>query len=137
MDDLISRRAAINEFYKYPNIHWTTLDVMATIDELPSAQPEPCGDMINKEYLKEHIEACWTNGRPRYAPELNELLSWIDDVPSAPSERKRGEWKEITDRTMDCCYRCSECGFIRDAYFLEVTNFCPNCGADMREGEKE
>lgn len=58
-------------------------------------------------------------------------------LPSAQPERKRGEWKEITDRTMDCCYRCSECGFIRDAYFLEVTNFCPNCGADMRKVKEE
>ena len=56
---------------------------------------------------------------------------------SALEERKSGEWKEITDKTMDCCYRCSECGFIRDAYFLEVTNFCPNCGADMRGIIKE
>lgn len=50
---------------------------------IPSTQLELCGDVISKEYLKEHIEACWINGRPRYAPELNELLSWIDDVPSA------------------------------------------------------
>lgn len=59
----------------------------------------------------------------------------IAQLPSAQPERKKGEWIEITDRTMDCCYRCSECGFIRDAYFLEVTNFCPNCGADMRRGK--
>ena len=40
MDDLISRRTAINEFYKYPNIHWTTLDILAKIDELPSVKSE-------------------------------------------------------------------------------------------------
>ena len=64
-------------------------DVQAFIKcvaEWPSAQTEQCGDMISKEYLKEHIEACWINGRPRHAPELNELLSWIDDVPSAQPE---------------------------------------------------
>ena len=43
----------------------------------------------------------------------------------------RGEWITAKDKG-DCCYRCSECGFMRDAYLLDVANFCPNCGADMR-----
>ena len=45
-------------------------------------------DDISKEYLKEHIKACWINGRPKYSPELHEVLSWIDDVPSAEPEIK-------------------------------------------------
>ena len=36
---------------------------------------------ISKEYLTEHIKACWINGRPKHATELHELLSWIDEVP--------------------------------------------------------
>ena len=31
----------------------------------------------------------------------------------------------------DCCYRCSECQFLRDAYLLDIGNYCPNCGAKM------
>lgn len=38
--DCISRQAAIDAFYKHPNIDWTTLDVLAEIKALPSAQPE-------------------------------------------------------------------------------------------------
>ena len=38
--DCISRQSTIDAFYKYPNIYWTTLDVLAKIDALPSAQPE-------------------------------------------------------------------------------------------------
>ena len=33
----------------------------------------------------------------------------------------------------DCCYRCSECQFLRDAYLLDIGNYCPNCGARMDE----
>jgi len=40
MTDSISRKAAIDAFYQYPNVNWTTLDVMEKIKELPSAQPE-------------------------------------------------------------------------------------------------
>lgn len=38
--DCISRQDAIDAFYKYPNIYWTTLDVLTKIDALPPAQPE-------------------------------------------------------------------------------------------------
>lgn len=46
MSDLISRQAAIDAFYKHPNIHWTTLDVLAEIKALPSAQPDLYGYKI-------------------------------------------------------------------------------------------
>lgn len=39
--DLISRQAAIDAFYKHPNIDWTTLDVLAKINALPSADVQP------------------------------------------------------------------------------------------------
>lgn len=85
MNDLISKQDAI-EVAREELESGTYFDIPSKIESLPSAHPEPCGDMISKEYLKEHIEACWINGRPRHAPELNELLSWIDDVPFAQSE---------------------------------------------------
>lgn len=44
-------------------------------------EQKPCEDAISREYLVEHIKACWNNGRPMYSPDLSELLSWIDDVP--------------------------------------------------------
>ena len=34
----------------------------------------------------------------------------------------------------DCCYRCSECQFLRDTYLLDIGNYCPNCGAKMDGG---
>ena len=50
MGDYIDRQAAIDAFYKYPNIHWTTLDVLAKIDALPSVQPTLYG------YNVKHLE---------------------------------------------------------------------------------
>ena len=51
--------------------------------------------------------------------------------------RPHGEWKRISMdkyiRHASCFYRCSVCG--EDT--IGETNFCPNCGADMREGEAE
>lgn len=60
-------------------------------------------------------------------------MAWIekavDDVPSAQVKRQKGKWmqeyKEATTR------HCSNCDFI--VLEEEANNFCPNCGADMRE----
>ena len=43
---------------------------------------------------------------------------------------RHGRWIP-SDQTGDCCYACSECGFERDAYLLDIGNYCPNCGARM------
>lgn len=51
-------------------------------------------------------------------------------------ERPHGEW--ILDAVAPCTiswFRCSYCGYKYDAY--KQSNFCPWCGADMREGELE
>jgi len=48
---------------------------------------------------------------------------------------RHGKWIEVD--VGDCCYRCSECGFIRDAYLLDIGNYCPKCGAKMDGGENE
>lgn len=45
-------------------------------------------------------------------------------------ELKRGRWI-VAEDIGDCCYKCSNCGFIRDAYVLDVGKYCPNCGAKM------
>ena len=72
-----------------------------------------------------------------YQTPLGSLRACVDDAPSLDIEPKRGEWIEQED-----CWQCSVCG---DEYVLEVgvkpidakMNFCPNCGADMREREGE
>lgn len=43
---------------------------------------------------------------------------------------RHGRWIP-SDYTGDCCYTCSECGFERDAYLLDVGDYCPACGARM------
>ena len=53
-------------------------------------------------------------------------------------EPKRGEWIDRSDggRILNPwweTYECSKCG----QYGTRIWNFCPNCGADMREREGE
>lgn len=39
-NSLVKRQDAIDDFYKHPNVTWTTLDILEHINALPSAEPE-------------------------------------------------------------------------------------------------
>lgn len=48
--------------------------------------------------------------------------------------RKKGEW--IEDGYQDYPCVCSVCGTPQDIKAKFLFSFCPNCGTDMRKGEK-
>ena len=52
---------------------------------------------------------------------------WVDDV----LENVKGEWLHISDGYCDFL-KCSQCGKTTD----NQSNFCPNCGADMRTAKQ-
>lgn len=58
----------------------------------------------------------------------------LNDIPAADVKPVvRGEWRLYSPLTDT--YECDKCGYqVIDESFR--TNFCPNCGADMREKEK-
>ena len=62
-------------------------------------------------------------------------LDLIENLPAADvRENRRGKWQEDIisfDEDGSEIYApfCSECGKV----FFRETNYCPNCGADMRE----
>lgn len=62
------------------------------------------------------------------------IMQTVMELPSAEPERKMGKWIPVD--VGDCCYRCSECGFMRDAYLLDVGCYCPQCGLSMT-GEQQ
>lgn len=60
----------------------------------------------------------------------------IETVPSAHPERKQGKWIHKGAY----CFACDQCGDLVsiNVYIVQHVydrfKFCPNCGADMREG---
>lgn len=62
----------------------------------------------------------------REAADVIEELTAADVRPV-----KRGKWR--TSKYDAFNVRCSECGHVSGNFW----NFCPNCGADMREALKE
>ena len=60
-------------------------------------------------------------------------LAGFKNAPTIESERKKGKWLP-ENRTIDAFWVCSSCGFPSEAHAANILyNFCPNCGADMRE----
>lgn len=64
-------------------------------------------------------------------------LNYDPKVKAEQTEPRRGEWVQTSndwiDGTCGARYfpiRCSVCGY--STYDDSATNFCPNCGADMR-----
>lgn len=46
-EDAISRQQAIDTFYEYPNVSWTTLDILEKINSLPPVTTEKVGQWIS------------------------------------------------------------------------------------------
>lgn len=70
-------------------------------------------------------------------------LPWLKEL-KALREQKRphGEWHTTPnpnhspfDSTSEVIYMCSQCAYSSGDRITATWNFCPSCGADMREGE--
>ena len=88
-------------------------------------------DLISRTAAIEVLKDEWV-GVPVYYLCGEDIFEYsklrIESLPSTQPERKRGEWIFDGD-----CLICSECN---KAYTFIGSNFCPNCGADMR-GEQD
>lgn len=69
---------------------------------------------------------------------FNEIEKVINEQPTIESERKKGEWIDQDDGAF-YPVECSECRkiplFDVDGDYV-LSNFCPNCGADMRGADE-
>lgn len=84
------------------------------------------------EYAKFRLE-CHTKGDGEYTDYGEFLVAAIAALQEP--ERKKGKWISELKDDGDSILRCSICNY-PVSYFWDRTNFCPECGADMR-GEQE
>lgn len=100
-----------------------------------SEQEIYCKDCARRKGIK--------NGKERFIYEIGDtpcracgIMDILDDVEAYseafPAEVKpvvKGEWVEFEQRALGHTYLCSVCQTIH----WGISNFCPNCGADMRK----
>ena len=74
----------------------------------------------------------------------DDVMFTLEKLPSAQPERKKGKWiwwyeekftEYTTEYTPHC--KCSECGRECAPSVATYSNFCRNCGADMRGEEHD
>ena len=97
--------------------------------------------LIDVSALKEWVENWFTKNR-FYHPytknnniPITELYDILEQMPSVQPERPKGSWipqnnNKVNGMTSTTVYyypKCSVCGHCGN-----YTNFCPECGADMR-----
>lgn len=83
-------------------------------------------DFIEREPVAIFVEECGCS--PKWIAKRIRNQEAFPAADVAPV--RHGRWIPA-DQTGDCRYTCSECGFERDAYLLDVGNYCPDCGARM------
>ena len=58
----------------------------------------------------------------------------IDDAPTVDAVPvRRGKWLKEDRGHVEYSAVCDKCGY--DTFWCEKSNFCPHCGADMREDD--
>lgn len=93
-------------------------------------------DLISREDLKKTFEETVCIEPMPYAF----VKQIIDNAPTV-EERPHGKWIEHQDCHDDTYYTCSHCGedwtTIEGDPMDNLMNYCPMCGADMREADND
>lgn len=103
-------------------------------------QPSVDGDLISREMALAEF---------RDRRDVYDIMESIEELPSAPDSRQRGEWVRLEREenvhdlhgvpTWGVNYMCDKCGFITTAiqdHFAQY-RWCPSCGARMYKGGEE
>ena len=108
---------------------------METCNELVKDTNVPCKDTISRQAVIEALDEIESEVADGDGFRYEKWRQYFCELPSAQPERKKGKWipqdfnkHSGMESTLVYYYpKCSVCG--KSANY---TNFCPNCGADLR-----
>ena len=85
------------------------------------------GDKLKRKVQRIATEAWMMKLTASVETTLNQFIDYIDEAPTI--EPKRGEWIDRSGGIEGAWNYCSVCG----EQAIDLYDFCPNCGADMRK----
>ena len=106
------------------------------IEDISALSAEPCEDTISRIDVHKLLDDCTLGGWVEV--EGKNFHQLVSELPSVQPVRPKGKWIEIGRFDGEIYYDCSECGesFCLIDGLTALSNFCPNCGADMRGGKE-
>lgn len=97
-----------------------TIDADALLDGYKNMGYDPT------EHPEESYMEGWCKG---FNAAVDHCMYHVIHAPTIEPERKTGRWIYDGD-----CYKCNKCGAAYNWWAdSQTSNYCPNCGADMKE----
>ena len=95
-------------------------------------------DLIRREDVAEALyKAIRTTLTGTFTDSMSLAIAMANNLPSAEQERKKGEWIFHLDDLFpeESTQECSVC-HEEESIKIQNDNFCPNCGAEMKRGDR-
>jgi len=139
MNDVIYRQAAIGCLYNTLESYYIKRNLMELQNVRPNNQINLCNscNYLYPDCPSESDDVIFGNGKGN-----DNICACSKYLPSAQQEQKKGKWErhntyygDDTSGFIDPDWGCSECGKqanLNERSMYDLTDFCPNCGADMR-----
>lgn len=111
------------------------LSLLSNIKNAPPVTPrknlaETSQDCISREVVINHIcenKECYKEDCKGRILKRCPDLQWVFDLPPVTPKRPKGKWVRVVDKAGHWVWEC-DCKWQQRF----ATNYCPNCGADMR-----
>ena len=97
---------------------------------IKALEQEPCEDAISRKAVLKVIDGWYEQNRD--TENIEDLLILIVYMSSVQPSRK-GHWIKENPFSLSVCSECGNNAFGYHGFDETRTDFCPHCGADMRE----
>ncbi len=108
--------------------------------QLMYEQPELCADCISRKDTIEYLKQVTVTDGITFETGFKQILLDIENMPGVlpKANKPKEKWILKNFDTSVLKIECPICGFHRNILnkTLAKFNYCPNCGADMREVEE-